>query len=75
LNISVVDRSAIETTIGLQTNSAGNIHDARNGEGVFGRIQDVEFLVHRCDERINSEFREFLVEVGCSAATITQAGY
>ena len=38
-------------------------------------IQDVEFLVHRCDDHINSEFREFLVRVGCSAATISQSGY
>jgi hypothetical protein len=32
-------------------------------------------LVHRCDEHINSEFREFLVGVGCNVATIAQAGY
>jgi hypothetical protein len=38
-------------------------------------IQDVEFLVHRGDEHITSEFRQFLVGVGCSAATIAQAGY
>lgn len=38
-------------------------------------IYDVEFLVNRCDEHINSEFREFLVGVGCSAATIARAGY
>jgi hypothetical protein len=38
-------------------------------------IQDVEFLVIRCDEHINAEFREFLVGVGCSAATIAQSGY
>jgi hypothetical protein len=38
-------------------------------------IQDVEFLVLRCEEHINQEFREFLVSVGCSAATIHQAGY
>jgi anaerobic selenocysteine-containing dehydrogenase len=29
----------------------------------------------RCDEHIGKEFREFLVNVGCSAATIAQAGY
>jgi hypothetical protein len=45
------------------------------GGTVLKVIQDVEFLVHRCDEHINSEFREFLVRVGCSAATIAQAGY
>jgi len=38
-------------------------------------IQDVEFLVNRCDEHVNSEFREFLVGVGCTVATIAQAGY
>ena len=36
---------------------------------------DVDYLVHRCNEHINSEFREFLLGVGCSAATIAQAGY
>ncbi|MBI1918551.1 MAG: hypothetical protein HYS12_27985 [Planctomycetes bacterium] len=38
-------------------------------------VQDVEFLVHRCDEHINAEFREFLVGIGCSGAIIRQAGY
>ncbi len=38
-------------------------------------IEDVEFLVERCDTHINSEFREFLLGVGCSNATIAQAGY
>ena len=38
-------------------------------------IQDVEFLVNRCNEHINTEFRTFLVGVGCSVATIIQAGY
>jgi hypothetical protein len=38
-------------------------------------IQDIEFLVNRCDEHINAEFRQFLVDAGCLAATITQAGY
>jgi hypothetical protein len=45
------------------------------GGTVLKVIQDVEFLVTRCDEHIISEFREFLTAVGCSAATITQAGY
>ncbi len=45
------------------------------GGTVLKVIQDVEFLVNRCDEHIDSEFREFLVGVGCSAATIAQAGY
>lgn len=38
-------------------------------------IQDIEFLVNRCDEHINTEFREFLGTAGCSPATIAQAGY
>jgi hypothetical protein len=38
-------------------------------------IEDVEFLVNRCDEHINSEFREFLRLSGCSATIIRQAGY
>jgi len=38
-------------------------------------IEDIEFLVHRSDEHINTEFHQFLVGVGCSATTITQAGY
>jgi hypothetical protein len=38
-------------------------------------IQDVEYLVFRSDEHIDSEFRKFLCDAGCSAATITQAGY
>lgn len=42
---------------------------------VLNVIQDVEFLVSRCDEHIHCEFREFLIGVGCSPATIAQAGY
>ena len=38
-------------------------------------IQDVEFLVFRCDEHIDTEFRQFLIGIGCSATTISQAGY
>lgn len=38
-------------------------------------IQDIDYLVRRCDEHINSEFREFLAGVGCGAATIARAGY
>jgi hypothetical protein len=45
------------------------------GGTVLKVIQDVEYLVHRCDEHINSEFREFLLGIGCNAATIAQAGY
>lgn len=45
------------------------------GGTVLNVIQDVEFLVNRCDQHINSEFREFLVAAGCLAATIAQTGY
>jgi hypothetical protein len=45
------------------------------GGTVLTVIQDVDYLVHRCDEHINSEFREFLLGVGCNAATVAQAGY
>ena len=38
-------------------------------------IEDIEFLVHRCDEHINAEFRQFLLGIGCSSATIAQARY
>lgn len=38
-------------------------------------IEDVEFLVNRCDEHINTHFRQFLVDIGCSLATIGQANY
>jgi hypothetical protein len=45
-----------------------------NARVVLKVIQDIEFLVNRCDEHISSEFRQFLLGVGCSAATIAQAG-
>lgn len=38
-------------------------------------IQDAEFLVYRCDEHINAEFREFLLRANCPAAIVAQAGY
>jgi hypothetical protein len=47
---------------------------ARSGT-VLKVNQDVEFLVHRCDEHINAEFRQFLQGMGCSPATIAAAGY
>lgn len=46
-----------------------------NGRTVIRVIEDVEFLVNRCDEHIDSEFREFLSLCGCSATIIRQAGY
>src|SRR5204863_2609458 len=36
-------------------------------------IQDVEFLVYRCDDHINTEFRQFLSDIGCNTTTIGQA--
>jgi hypothetical protein len=45
------------------------------GSTVLKVIQDIEYLVNRCDEHITSEFRQFLLEIGCSAATIAQGGY
>jgi hypothetical protein len=45
------------------------------GGTVLNVIQDVEYLVLRCDEHINTEFREFLIGTGCTPATIGQAGY
>jgi hypothetical protein len=36
---------------------------------------DVEFLVRRCDEHINLEFRQFLLGTGCPAVTVGQVGY
>ena len=38
-------------------------------------IQDVEFLVPRCDQHIHAQFRVFLNSLGFSAATIKQVGY
>jgi hypothetical protein len=38
-------------------------------------IQDVEFLVNRCEEHINAEFKQFLVGTGCGPATIAGVGY
>ncbi len=38
-------------------------------------IQDVEFLVRRCDEHIDTEFRQFLADAGCSPATVLAAKY
>ena len=38
-------------------------------------IEDVEFLVDRCDEHITVEFRHFLSANGCPPTIITQAGY
>ncbi len=49
--------------------------DLARGGTVLKVIQDVEFFVNRCDEHINAEFRQFLIGIGCNAATIAAAGY
>jgi hypothetical protein len=38
-------------------------------------IEDVEFFVNRCDEHITAQFRQFLADIGCTAATIARANY
>ena len=38
-------------------------------------IQDVEFLVRRCDEHIATEFRQFLLDAGYSPATLSAVNY
>ncbi|OWK37469.1 hypothetical protein FRUB_06589 [Fimbriiglobus ruber] len=45
------------------------------GSTVLKVVQDVEYFVNRCDEHIALEFRQFLVGIGCSAATIARTGY
>ncbi len=45
------------------------------GETVLKIIEDVEFLVNRCNEHSNTELREFLQGTGCPSAIITQVGY
>ncbi|SIO58823.1 hypothetical protein SAMN05444166_5823 [Singulisphaera sp. GP187] len=45
------------------------------GGTVLKVIQDIEYLVNRSNEHINTEFRQFLVSTGCSAVTIGQTGY
>lgn len=45
------------------------------GATVLKVIQDAEFLVRRCDEHINAEFREFLLAIGCPSGVVSQAGY
>jgi hypothetical protein len=38
-------------------------------------IEDIEFLVCRCDEHISAEFRQFLLGTSCPAAIVGQVGY
>jgi hypothetical protein len=45
------------------------------GDTVLMVIEDVEFLVTRCNEHINGEFRQFLLDNHCPAAIVVQVGY
>jgi hypothetical protein len=45
------------------------------GGTVLKVIEDVDFLVGRCDAHINAEFRQFLIETGCPPTIVAQAGY
>jgi hypothetical protein len=39
-------------------------------------VEDIEFLVDRCDEHIRSEFRDFLIGTcGCASSTARSVGY
>jgi hypothetical protein len=38
-------------------------------------VQDIEFLVTRCNDHINSEFRQFLLANNCPPAVIALGGY
>jgi hypothetical protein len=38
-------------------------------------LDDIEFLVRRCDEHLNLEFRQFVLGTGCPAAIVGQVGY
>ncbi|MBV9122223.1 MAG: hypothetical protein JO112_02540 [Planctomycetes bacterium] len=45
------------------------------GNVVLRVLEDVEFLVRRCNDHINLEFRHFLLGMGCPAAVVGQVGY
>ena len=47
----------------------------RTADVVLRVIEDVAFLVRRCDEHIRGEFRPFLLGTGCPAAVVGQVGY
>lgn len=38
-------------------------------------VDDVDFLVSNCDEHLNKEFRQFLLRIDCTPATIAAVGY
>lgn len=42
---------------------------------VQAALDDVEFLVRRCDEHVNAEFRQFLLGTGCPPRVVRQVGY
>lgn len=37
-------------------------------------IRDVRFLVEKCDDHIDAEFREFLLDIGCAPQTMNRLG-
>jgi hypothetical protein len=46
-----------------------------SAEVVLRVLDDIAFLVRRCDEHIDVEFRQFLLGTGCPAAVVAQVGY
>ena len=38
-------------------------------------IRHVRFLVTGCNSHLNTEFREFLLGLGCTPQTVSQVGY
>lgn len=38
-------------------------------------LDDIDFLVRRCDEHITTEVRQFMLGTGCPAAIVGQVGY
>lgn len=47
----------------------------RRAQTVKNVIDDLEFLVLRCDEHLQTEIPRFLANIGCSTATIASVGY
>jgi len=45
------------------------------GDTVLRVVEDVEFLVNRCDEHITAEFRQFLLDAGYPPAIVAQVNY
>jgi len=47
----------------------------RSANSVRRVVRDVEFLVANVDAHISTEFRQFLLGLGCSPQTVNQVGY